>query len=836
MKLKKEWPVLTDYDSKHLRRIGLPLGGIGTGTISLGGRGDLHDWEIVNRPAKDFTPNRCFFALYAKPAGRNAVTRALEGQIPPEDYEGGYGCPIPNHGMPRFRNCTFHAAYPFGQVLLSDPDVPVDVRIEAFNPLVPPDADKSGIPVVVLRFVLQNKTGKSVDASVCGNVKNFIGTDGAGGASKENFNEFRATGKLQGMFLGSKGVDKAAEQYGTIALTTLARKGVTYRTAWEGGWSTDVLDFWDDFSADGQLTERTITGQNDPSASLAVSVKLAPRATKEVTFLLTWHFPNRQTWTPAPKKEGETPCCAGACNPDWIGNYYCTQYADAWDAAEKTAAALPKLEAETIAFVQSFVGTGLPKSVKEAALNNISSLRVQTSFRTADGRFYGWEGCADHGGCCHGSCTHVWNYENTTAFLFGSLARSMREVEFQQAVHDDGCMSFRVNLPIGRAREWKKAAADGQMGCLMKMYRDWQLSGDNEMLKTFWPNVKKAISFCWVPGGWDADKDGVMEGCQHNTMDVEYFGPNGQMCIWYLGALRASEEMARAVGDTRFAATCRDLFDRGKAWVDANLFNGEYYEHQIRPVADPATIADGTRLGGGDTSSPDWQLGKACLVDQLVGQYTAHVCGLGYLVDPEHVKTTLRSIMKYNFQTFHAHFNNMRSFVLNGEKALLMASYPYGNRPNRPFPYFTEVMTGFEYTAAIGMLYEGLTGDGLRAITAIRDRYDGRKRSPWDEAECGHHYARAMAAWAAVLALTGFHYSGVDGTITFAAKTGLHFWSTGNAWGTCRVKASKKGATVELTVGAGTLMLKKLALTGLGEAALKVPKTLTAGKTLKLSV
>jgi hypothetical protein len=194
---------------------------------------------------------------------------------------------------------------------------------------------------------------------------------------------------------------------------------------------------------------------------------------------------------------------------------------------------------------------------------------------------------------------------------------------------------------------------------------------------------------------------------------------------------------------------------------------------------------------------------------------------LGYLIDPGHAKTTLRSIMKYNFKpSFHDHFNHMRSYVLNDEAALVMASYPRGQRPKTAFPYFTEVMTGFEYTAAVGMLYEGLTADGLKCIRAIRDRYDGHKRSPWDEAECGHHYARAMASWTAVLALTGFQYSAVTGVMEFAGakKPVTWFWSTGDAWGTCRQTPRGGRTEVVLRVEGGTLRLTELRLAGLGAA------------------
>jgi uncharacterized protein (DUF608 family) len=414
----------------------------------------------------------------------------------------------------------------------------------------------------------------------------------------------------------------------------------------------------------------------------------------------------------------------------------------------------------------------------------------------------------------------------------------MREIEFARATDDQGLMSFRVNLPLERSHEFNKAAADGQMGCIMKMYREWQLSGDDEMLRRLWPKVKKAVEFCWIPGGWDADKDGVMEGCQHNTMDVEYYGPNPQMSIWYLGALRAAEEMAHRVGDDQFAATCKNLFERGSKWIDANLFNGEYYEQKIRAPQDESQIAPSLRVGMGakDPTHPDYQIGTGCLVDQLVGQYMAHLCGLGYLVDKSHVRTTLASILKYNHRdNLWEHFNCLRSFGLGDESVLLMADYPK-ERPKSPFPYFSEVMTGFEYTAAVGMLYEGQTEQGLQCIKNIRDRYDGRKRSPFDEAECGHHYARAMASWAAVPALSGFHYSGVDKTMAFTANDGMYFWSNGYAWGNCSISKSSSGSNVALSVVHGRLRLSQFSLQDSGTIAFKETLTIPTGSQAQFEV
>ena len=635
-------------------------------------------------------------------------------------------------------------------------------------------------------------------------------------------------------------LNRCDQKWGSFALTTTADGQVTYRTGWPAqSWGGTILDFWDDFSTDGKVQERPENGLM-PMASVAVKLGLPPRATRDVTFLLTWHFPNRMTWTPARsrRRAAKDEEDLVADDPDRVGNYYATRFTDAWDVAQKVTDRLPELERATVRFVNAFSQSDLPEVVKEAALFNLSTLRTETCFRTRDGRFYGFEGCSDTGGCCHGSCTHVWNYEQATAFLFGDLAKLMRQVEFAYATNDDGMMSFRVNLPLERAQDFGRAAADGQMGTIMRVYRDWQLSGNDEMLRTLWPNIKKALEFCWIKGGWDADKDGVMEGCQHNTMDVEYYGPNPQMGIWYLGALRAAEEMARYVGEEEFAATCRRLFEQGSDWLDANLFNGEYYEHQVRPPTAASEIAPALRVGMGakDLTDPEFQLASGCLVDQLVGQYMAHVCGLGYLVNPANVRTTLKSVMKYNLRDgMHGHFNNMRSFVMGDEAGLLMASYPKG-RPERPFPYFAEVMTGFEYAAAVGMLYEGLTEDGLRCISNIRNRYDGKKRSPFDEAECGHHYARPMASWAAVVALTGFHYSGVDRSMTFKPQDGTFFWSNGHAWGTCHIKVDDELAQVKLSVLHGDLTLSRFALKDFGEERFKKILKLSAGEESQFQV
>ena len=845
-----DWPILKTYEGKYLDEVAMPLGGIGTGTVSIGGKGDLRDWEIMNRGAIGYLPafkfvkptiaNGPFFAIYYKSKNEVGKVKVLEGPIAVKDYYGDWGSEAVNSGFPRFEKTTFAAAYPLAQIDFQHQNVPIDIRLEAFNPLIVGDADKSGIPVAILRYVLTNNTNQPVEAALVGMVPNYIGVDGWSGSPKGNFNEYKESGKVKGIYMYSEGVDKKDINWGTMALTTVSEGEISYRTSWaKRGWNWTFREFWDDFIADGTLTDHPDRTNNEqakdsdfigdntgdpnakiqtPPATLAVKYTLQPGASKTVTYMLSWHFPNRRAWDHGTHQAGKYG------GDDIVGNYYTTLYKDAWDVAEKTAAELESLEKETVNFVSKLVKSDIPEPLKEAGLFNLNNLRSQTVFRTADGLPFGFEGTGSiagtkigaerSSGWGFGTCFHVWNYESTTPFLFGDLATKFREVEFMHATNEDGGQSHRVALPIEKGTTFKNWAADGQMGTLIKMYRDWQLSGDDAKLKVMWPNVKKAMAFAWT-GIWDTNKDGVMEGSQHNTMDINYVGPNPQMAAWYLGALKASEKMATHLNDKAFARECNQLYEKGRKWTDANIFNGEFYEHHIPEGA--SKIA---------------QLGKGCLVDQLVGQYLSHTAGLGYVLDQNNVQTTLKSIMKYNYiNNFNEHFNTFRSFAIGDEAGLIMASYPLkGTLLDFPFPYYTELMTGFEYSTASHMIYEGQVENGVRIFQDIRNRYDGHKRNPFNEGEYGHRYARAMAAWAGILAYTGFQYSAVDKTMAFNPKEGRYFWSNGYQYGTVSIQGSGAKKLLTFIVENGDLVLRSFTLKGYGTMKFKKGKTFKKGE------
>ncbi|MDQ2898513.1 MAG: non-lysosomal glucosylceramidase [Acidobacteriota bacterium] len=791
--------------------IAFPLGGVGAGSVSLGGRGQLRDWEIFNKAEKGNNLSYALPSIWVKAGNANPVARVLEARYQPP-YEGQNGLGSRNApGLSRIASARFTGEFPLARIDFEDDALPVRVSLEAFTPFIPHNPDDSGLPVAVLRYTVVNQSASSARVSIAWSIDNPVSPVNVRPSGRvpndTRVNEFRGEDRFAGILMSNPGLASDDLLHGTFALAVLQPSGgkLTYLRGWpRGRWWNSPMLFWDDFSSDGEL------GPEPPERNAVGAVcfgrDIPARGRAEYAFLLAWHFPNRTParcgWT-APKGEENTV----------IGNWYSTKFPDAWAAAEYTAANLARLEKQTRLFAAALRESTVPAAIREAASANLSTFVTTTCFRTADGEFHGFEGANDKLGCCFGNCTHVWNYETATAHLFPSLSRSLRKAAFGYSMDDAGAMHFRQVLPDGKERSGF-AAADGQMGQIVHAHLDWILSGDEAWLRQLWPRIRKGLEFAWVPGGWDANRDGVMEGVQHNTYDVEFYGPNPQCGIYYLAALRAAEEMARAVGDNDFAQECRRLFESGKKWIDANLFNGEFYIQQVVGYRNDQ-IAPSLRssMGADDPQHPEFQVGKGCLVDQLVGQYLAEVCGLGPLADRAHVRKALESIHRYNRKsTLYNHNSVQRTFALNDESALVICDYGKAERPRIPFPYYAEVMTGFEHSAAAHMIFAGMVAEGLESVADIRKRYDGERRNPWDEAECGHHYARAMASWSSLLAVGGFRYRGTDAHVTVIPKIDARdfrcFWSTATGWGVFTRHASRGNTEVAIRVHSGQLPLR----------------------------
>lgn len=834
-----DWPVARRYEGPDRLRVSLPVGGIGTGTVGFGGRGQFRDWELENHPSKGLTSPLTFLACRATTGGTASVARILEGDLFDEEIEGALGSPVGMAGLPRFGQCAYETSYPFGRVALTDASFPLQITVEAFNPLSPGDVEFSGFPIMMLQVGLANAGDHEIDADVMFSVEDLVGhrlrserLPSRPAASQ------RESGRARGYLLGDDALDVADEEWGTLAAAVLDPGGWTGPTWDVGKWNQGIQAMWQGFLADGvppsQETDAGSIGVSGVSgraqsiaATLGARRMIACGASTTVRFVLAWHFPNRRAWTWG--RGGPD----GASGTDIVGNAYTNLYDDAWQVIERVADHVEEQRARTVAFVSAFWRSDLDPAVKEAALFNLSTLRSQTFFRTADGRPFGWEGCLDTVGSCLGSCTHVWNYDLTTPFVFAPLARKMRELEYERATAPDGAMSFRIMLPLSRAREFPTAAADGQFGCVVKLHREWRMSGDDEWLRRLWPACRKSIEFAWIEGGWDGDQDGLAEGTQHNTMDVEYYGPNPPVQSWYLAALAAAAEMARAVDDHEFAGRCSELFATGLPATEKLLFNGEYYRQEIIPPGDFGHIAAQLRhesMGAVRADDPEFQIGEGCEIDQLVGDTYGRVAGLSPIFDAGHVRTSFESIHRLNYvPDFGDWTNGMRTYAGRGERGHLVTAYR-GPLPEHPMPYWSEVWSGLEYVYATGLAYAGLPELAVDVVRAVRERYSGRRRNPYDEEECGHHYARAMAGWGVLVALTGFGYDARSRRMTFAAadSSADWFWSTGDAWGTVRQESDQAGArSVSLDVLAGAIQLDSVQI---GDTEFLVPAGSAAGQ------
>ena len=514
-------------------------------------------------------------------------------------------------------------------------------------------------------------------------------------------------------------------------------------------------------------------------------LRLAAGQSRTVTFVLAWHFRNLEI-------DG-----LGK-----VGRWYATKFADSQAAAQYVVDNFARLSAETRLWRDTWYDSTLPYWFLDRTLLNVSTLATSACYRFANGRFYAWEGV----GCCAGTCTHVWHYAHAMARLFPELERDTRErVDFGIGFHaDTGVIGFRAEFD-------PSLAVDGQAGTLLRAYREHQMSPDDAFLKRNWPKIKKAFDPLLA---LDPDGDGVLEGPQMNTLDQAWFGRVAWLSSLYCAALRAGEAMAQEMGDMEFAERCRAIAESGAKTIDAQLFNGEYYQ-QVRDETRAKTV------GSYD----------GCEIDQVFGDSWARQVGLPSVLPKAHVEAALRSLWKYNFLPdvgpFRAAHKPGRVYAMAGEAGLTMCSWPKGEnaRVEQGFDfYFNECMTGFEYQVAGHMLWEGMVTEGLAVTRAIHDRYHASRRNPWNEVECGDHYSRAMASYGVYMAACGLEVHSPKAHLGFAPRlTPEDFkaaFTTATGWGTFTqiIKAGKRHVTI--AVAHGSVRLETLALGAIaGEAA-----------------
>ena len=827
------------YKGEKLNNISFPLGGIGTGSIGLAGNGSLIDWEIFNGPNKGSDNGFSHFAVRTQKDGKVIDARILNGDKT-KDYTGqpgkSFGHGIANStmaGFPHFRECTFMGEFPVAKISLCDPDFPGKAEITAFNPFIPLDSDASSLPVAMFSFEIENTTEENLDYVMSAVLRNPRGN---------SVNRAVREKGMTAVFLNNTDNKEDNTTSCDMTIATDETENTFPEEYWfRGMWYDNIETYWRELTSPGFPEKRTYdTPGGCDHCTLFVKKTAKPCEKVRFRFVMSWNCPYFKNWWAPAKKED------GTQDGTVMKNYYACRFENSTVSAKYAIDNWERLENGTENFRKALFSTTLPDEVIDAVSANISVLKTATCLRIGEkGDFWGWEGLGEHSGSCEGTCTHVWNYVYSTCFLFPDIERNIRENDYRYNQQPSGEMSFRTKLPFGSEKGTNRACLDGTMGGVMKVYREWKLSGNGEWLKELWPSVKKSLHYAWSeenPDKWDRDFDGVAEGRQHHTLDMELFGASSWLEGFYLGALKAAQIMAEYLGDPD-AALYKKLFENGKKWTRENLFNGEYFIQKL-DLCDRVLLekyCNGTiDIFGNDATESYWnaetgeikyQIGEGCEIDQMVSQWHADILGLGDIFDPEQVCTALKSMYKYNFKPdMRKVANPFRVFALNSEAGAVMCAFPEGRRrPTIPILTSCETMHGFEYSFAGLLMSRGMIEEGLSVVKGVRDRYNGEKRNPWNEIECGSNYARSMSSFSFLPILSGMTFDAVKGHLGFEPKINADdfctFWSSGTAWGTYRVTVN----TAKIEILGGELYLNTLKTTACG-------KVTVDGKTVETSI
>ncbi|MFP3903404.1 MAG: GH116 family glycosyl-hydrolase, partial [Armatimonadota bacterium] len=620
------------YSGASIRAVAMPLGGIGTGQIALCGDGSLRQWQIFNDVNHDAQIPHSFFALRAQKGAEATVGRVLQTDaLYDEDFE-----PVPCvtdgqvpdacrellQELPGVAGTEFTGEYPIARVEYLDDELPVDVSLEAYSPMVPLEVKNSSLPVIVFAFSVRNPTGQPVEVSLLGTLQNAVGYDGLsevwatgcpcyGG----NYNTPLQPSGLTAVHMKNGWLPEDNARNGSMTLALMGEG------AFQSSWNS-VSRLWAEFMERGSLRDSvqkglTSAGQTRNGA-LVRSCTIGPREQTQIVFLYTWYFPNRYVnWSQQQFGITDTKSYF------WLGNNYANWFDNSLAVARYVEEHFDELSEQTYRFRDTFYDSTLPYWYLDCISSQMSTVRSPSLFCTDEGILHGFEGscgastgCDAHG-CCPLNCTHVFNYEMTLSKLYPSLERSMRKTDLLHQQREDGGIIFRTVVPLYLPR-WQEedplarpnVACDGHWGTILKTYREYRQSGDGSFLQEVWPAVKRALEFGFH--AWDEDSDGMLSGQQWNTYDLNFWGHTTYTTALYLAALRAAEQMAHVMGDETLADECRRRYERGYKVVDEALFNGEYYEQDVDEEA-----------------HPEKQYGKGCLSDQLFGQWWAHALDLG---------------------------------------------------------------------------------------------------------------------------------------------------------------------------------------------------------------
>jgi non-lysosomal glucosylceramidase len=712
--------------------------------------------------------------------------------------------------LPGVEEIKFNGEYPVTFLEFIDNSFPIEISLMTTSPFIPLDPKNSGLPLIIFQFHIQNISDDPCEVFLAGNFLNLLGWDGLkvfrgtesilfGG----NENKHKRIGTWHVIQMESKSLLKKDKRFGDLTFA-INQPNAMVLNQWN-----DLKSFWNYFSLEGNFPS-LVSEEMSPIGhtwvgSLGSRKIIAPGEKVEIEFYFSWNFPNRvKDWvidkSLIPDERTEF----------WIGNRYNEWFNNSLSVIKYFQQNLDYLMKKTGMLHEIFHTMTLPPEVLTSIISPVSTIRTPSCFWMRDGSFHGFEGChgastlykSTSGGCCPLDCTHVWNYEFSLAHLFPSLERTMRETEFKMQ-HDSGYIPHRSVIPLylpqlRKNGDWDMIgpAIDGMFGTILKIYRDFLITGDLDFLKKSWPLIDKLINYIFE--NYDKDKIGVIYSDQPNTYDCTLYGINTFIGSLYLITLLSCEKIARVLNHREFAEKFREIYLSGKKILDQECWNGEYYIQKY----DKNEIKE-------------HQYGIGCHSDQLIGQWWAFQLGLGYILPSEHVEKAVDSIIKYNFKKSLQGIKQFRIFASETDSGLLNCTWPYGNEPSIPTLYSNEVWTGIEYEIAALCIHLGKIEEALNILKAVRKRYEGTRRNPWNEVECGDHYVRAMSSWTLLNVATGVRFLTDIKQFQIRPRINVEntkcFFITNTAWGQVILRVDKK-IVCSISVSYGELEINSLIL------------------------
>ncbi len=772
------------FKSKNeLQYLGMPVGGINTGTLYLGGDGRLWLWDIFNDNREGIDPKEVNWEGVTTHA---AKVRSRDGSayiapaknIRPVDQGFAFQIKTKNASVIKkmessdWDDIIFEATYPIATITYVDKQLELEITAEIFSPFIALDEKNSGLPATIYSLKVNNKSSRNLEVNIAGWLENKT-CIGSTDTDLERINT--STTKNGNEILLSSVKSKTSNpdlmklsNYGTMAICSMT-KGALINTSVEPEVSETL------FNSDSK--KQISTGIDKKLiGSVVARLKVKSRSASSADFILSWHFPN----------------LSFKAIPD-TGHFYNTLFKSAAEVIDYVRLNYQKLYSESRLWKETFYDSTLPWWFLERTFLNISCLATTTSHRMESGRHYMWEGV----GCCPGTCTHVWQYAQASGRIFPGFEKEVRErIDLGLSLQHDGSMWYRCEAD-------KRPAVDGQAGTILRFYREHQMSADDRFLKDHWSKIKMTIMFLM---SLDKNGDGMEDTPVENTLDAMWDGEISWIVGLCIAAVKAGEKMAEEMSDMEFAAKCHKYFELGKKNMEEKLFNGEYFIHS------PDAEKGRGRLGSYNT----------CHIDQVYGQSWAHQVGLGRVLEKDKTISALKSLWKYNFTPdvgpYIKEHTGGRPYALAGEGGLIMNSNPaneekpYGDNVTWQLGYFHECMSGFEHQVASHMMAEGMIDEALVLTRMIHDRYHATKRNPFNEIECSDHYARAMASYGTFITASGFEYHGPQGYMRFAPKINAENFKapfvSAEGWGSFSQAKQADALNAELHLKYGKLRIR----------------------------